>query len=195
MNFTNNNDDYYCSDIVYCNGRLYAGCTMEGNVYPLESVYYAYDEETLELIEDDFFVQKDVELLGTIGKYMVTYDGIYDSYTQELLVDIPYSLDNSAFFLYYGGDFHYCMSYVGENSCEIKKVKLPSDIDYEGAGIELMASLEKDEIIRKEEYIDSFEILDSDTYLLHGPENTYFCRFSTGEKTKIKFPWSDTGQE
>ena len=85
-----------------------------------------------------------------------------------------------------------CISYFGksENLCEIKRVKLPSDIDYEGAGIELLDSLEKDEIVRKEEYIDSFEIIDSDTYLLHGPKNTYFCRFSTGEKTKIKFPWS-----
>lgn len=190
LNFTNNNDDYYCSDIVYCNGRLYAGCTMEGNVSFAKSVYYAYDEETLELIEDDFFIQNDIAPSYSIGKFMVTDYGIYDSETNELFVDLPGSLDNTAYFLYYGGDYHYCMSYAGENLCEIKRVKLPSDIDYEGAGIELLDSLEKDEIVRKEEYIDSFEIIDSDTYLLHGPKNTYFCRFSTGEKTKIKFPWS-----
>lgn len=195
LNFTNNKDGYYCSDIVYCNGRLYAGCTMEGNVYPLESVYYAYDEETLELIEDDFFIQNDIAPSYSIGKYMVTDYGIYDSETNELFVDLPGLLDNTAIFQYYGGDFHYCISKEGENSCEIKRVKLLSDMDYEGAGIELLDSLEQDEIVRKEEYIQYFEIIDSDTYLLYGPANTFFCRFSTGEKTKIIFPWSDNGQE
>lgn len=192
LDFTNSNDEYYCSDIIYCNGTLYAACSRKEDYLFLPSVYYAFDEKTLEPIEDDFFIQNDIEPSYAIGKYMVTSDAIYDTDTDEIFVNIPASLDGAGYFMYYGGGYHYYISVDDNGISEIKRVRLPSNINYECDGKELADSLESDENIRIEDYVQGYEILDSDTYFIYEPEGTYFCHFSTGEKIKIQFPWSTT---
>ncbi|MGN0612630.1 MAG: hypothetical protein ACI4JB_01895 [Porcipelethomonas sp.] len=105
---------------------------------------------------------------------MVTPEAIYDTDTNEILAKIPESLGkyiDSVSFLYYGGGYHYCIS-MTDSTWQMKRVRLSSDMDYEGAGKELADSLESDGTVRTEQYSYAFEILDSDTYFVYEPEGT-----------------------
>lgn len=144
--------------------------------------YYAYQEDTLEIIEDDYFVKNDLDIWLTFGKYMMTFDGsIYDMDTKEVLADIPTSIDRG-YISYYGGDHHFY---------ENRMFQISSEKDYENDKI----PSEEGTVFEPSKYIMSISMLSDDEYLLVEPESTYFCRISTGKKQKINFPWSASDEE
>lgn len=153
-------------------------------LYDEDNNYYAVTEDTLEIDEDNYLIKNNEEPLYGIGKYIMTPDAIYDMEKEKLLANVPIQR-NHEYLWYFGGDYFF----NGE-----KFIRLSSKKNYDDVNLNKL--VEEEGVILDDSYGALGRVLlDDDTYLLITPESTFFCRFSTGEKTKIIFPWSDTGQE
>lgn len=153
-------------------------------LYDEDDNYYAVTEDTLEIDEDNYLIENNAEPLYGIGKYIMTPDAIYDMEKEELLANVPIQR-NHEYLWYFGGDYFF----NGE-----KLIRLSSRKNYDD--INLNKLIEEEGISLDNTYgALSRVLLDDDTYLLITPENTFFCCISTGEKTKIQFPWSVVEEE
>ena len=194
-------DKYLCMNILYVNGNLYPYYTESLDGISPGIFKYAFDEETLQIVEDDFMLnnnylqETNIELIDDIlSKYIWTEEGYFDFETGELIANIPQTLGNGGLF-YLGEDYHiYCNPETNEH----RRIKLPNGYDYSKFEPDMLDEFENEIIIpankEKAEY-EWYIFLDNDTYILNSWENKYFCRISTGEKTKIELPWSETDEK
>ncbi len=187
---TANNDNEYCYNLYFEDGKIYAEYCRKDDVMLEESYRVAYDEKTLEKLDDaetlkeiDFLERNNIEGHNIIGKYVIMDEYIYDMEEEKIFASIPLSIYDG-YLEYLGGESHYLTCYP-----EIYKVRLPDNVDYENITAEEIKKYQ----VGKTIYIGdthSTVFVDDDIILLSGETNTYFCRFSTGEKKKIYLPWS-----
>ncbi len=170
-----------CNEITYHNGRLYAKCIEETDSQSDKVAVYAFEEDTLEYIEDDFFVCNDIDIVDSVGKYIITEDAIYDGNTLEIVAEVPSKLKKCQF-EYAGGTSHYCCTYL---PFKVFKTSLSDTADYTNISGRELIEENSDKAFEFKGTIKKFIVLDKDTFIVKEAELTYFCRISTGEKIQM----------